>query len=94
MGCGSIVLATSQSNHSQLIKSGYNGFIWETPEEVSALLVNIFHKRYEPEIQCIREKARVTILGQHSLASAAKAMAQLWEIIARNNTVVGKYEPT
>jgi glycosyltransferase involved in cell wall biosynthesis len=85
MGCGAIALATPQANRSQLVKSGHNGFLWETPSEVADSLVRVFRRRDEPEIQCMREKARATVLQQHSFTAAAEAATRVWETIAKTS---------
>jgi glycosyltransferase involved in cell wall biosynthesis len=85
MACGAVVLVTPQANRSQLVKSGHNGFLGETPSEAADSLVRMVHRRGEPEIQCMREKARATVLRQHSFAAAAEATARLWETMARTS---------
>ena len=83
MASGAIVIATPHANRSASIDSGLNGYIYGTVEDLENKLVRVLRHSNNPHVRHMRCQARETIVRQYSFASAAAAVADLWNRLER-----------
>lgn len=83
MACGAVILGSPQSNQSQLVQSGSNGFVYQTPGEMAACLVNVFQDYETAQIEAMRSMGIRTAVEQHSLGALSETLLQAWDSIER-----------
>ncbi|MDQ6673871.1 MAG: glycosyltransferase family 4 protein [Chloroflexota bacterium] len=84
MACGANVVATPAANRSGLIRSGYNGFIGDTPAQFSARLADAL--ALPRGTSRLGNNARRSVLDRHSFAAVGDATAGVWRHVEGSRT--------